>query len=62
VFGSNWFWYFISPLGCHVEYDADMDLHDDTWVPREAPCTADTSQLFLLTNRERWFPSGAPAK
>jgi len=28
-FGSNWFWYFNSPLGCHVEYDADMDLHDD---------------------------------
>jgi hypothetical protein len=27
-FGSNWFWYFNSPLGCHVEYDADMDLHD----------------------------------
>ncbi len=24
-FGSNWFWYFNSPLGCHVEYDADMD-------------------------------------
>jgi catechol 2,3-dioxygenase-like lactoylglutathione lyase family enzyme len=62
VFGSNWFWYFNSPLGCHVEYDADMDLHDDSWVPREAPSTADTSQLFLLTNREKWFPSGAPPK
>jgi catechol 2,3-dioxygenase-like lactoylglutathione lyase family enzyme len=62
VFGSNWFWYFNSPLGCHVEYDADMDLHDDTWVPREAPCTADSSQLFLFTNREKWFPSGAPPK
>jgi catechol 2,3-dioxygenase-like lactoylglutathione lyase family enzyme len=62
VFGSNWFWYFNSPLGCHVEYDADMDLHDDTWVPREAPATADSSQLFLFTNREKWFPSGAPPK
>jgi naringenin degradation protein FdeC len=62
VFGSNWFWYFNSPLGCHVEYDADMDLHDDTWVPREAPSTADSSQLFLFTNREKWFPSGAPPK
>jgi len=29
LLGSNWFWYFNSPLGCHVEYDADMDLHDD---------------------------------
>ncbi len=62
VFGSNWFWYFNSPLGCHVEYDADMDLHDDTWIPREAPATADSSQLFLFTNREKWFPSGAPPK
>ena len=35
-FGSNWFWYFNSPLGCHVEYDADMDQHDDEWAPREA--------------------------
>ncbi|HEU4625151.1 MAG TPA: VOC family protein [Steroidobacteraceae bacterium] len=62
VFGSNWFWYFNSPLGCHVEYDADMDLHDDSWVPREAPATADSSQLFLLSNRKKWFPSGAPPK
>jgi catechol 2,3-dioxygenase-like lactoylglutathione lyase family enzyme len=62
VFGSNWFWYFNGPLGCHIEYDADMDLHDDTWVAREAPCTADTSQLFLFANREKWFPSGAPPK
>jgi catechol 2,3-dioxygenase-like lactoylglutathione lyase family enzyme len=62
VFGSNWFWYFNSPLGCHVEYDADMDLHDDSWVAREAPSTADTSQLFLFANREKWFPSGAPPK
>jgi catechol 2,3-dioxygenase-like lactoylglutathione lyase family enzyme len=62
VFGSNWFWYFNSPLGCHVEYDADMDLHDDSWVAREAPATADSSQLFLFTNREKWFPSGAPPK
>jgi catechol 2,3-dioxygenase-like lactoylglutathione lyase family enzyme len=35
-FGSNWFWYFNSPLGCHVEYDADMDLHDGDWTAREA--------------------------
>lgn len=39
-FGSNWFWYFNSPLGCHFEYDADMDKHDDKWVAREAPVGA----------------------
>jgi hypothetical protein len=60
LLGSNWFWYFNSPLGCHVEYDADMDLHDDSWVAREAPANADTSQLFLFTRRDKWFPSGGP--
>jgi catechol 2,3-dioxygenase-like lactoylglutathione lyase family enzyme len=59
-FGSNWFWYFNSPLGCHIEYDADMDLHDDTWVAREAPMSADASQLFLFAHRERWAPGGPP--
>jgi catechol 2,3-dioxygenase-like lactoylglutathione lyase family enzyme len=60
IFGSNWFWYFNSPLSCHVEYDADMDLHDDTWVAREAPISADTSQLFLLQHQEKWVPGGGP--
>jgi catechol 2,3-dioxygenase-like lactoylglutathione lyase family enzyme len=59
-FGSNWFWYFNSPLGCHVEYDADMDKHDETWVAREAPAGADSSQMFLFQHREKWFPAGGP--
>lgn len=60
LFGSNWFWYFNSPMGCHVEYDADMDIHDDNWTPRDAPSTADTSQLFLFQLRENWQPGGGP--
>jgi len=60
-FGSNWFWYFNSPLGCHVEYDADMDLHDDSWAARAAPMGADASQLFLFQHREKWAPGGPPA-
>lgn len=59
-FGSNWFWYFNSPLGCHVEYDADMDLHDAAWLPRSVPMSADASQLFLFQSREKWAPSGPP--
>lgn len=59
-FGSNWFWYFNSPLGCHVEYDADMDLHDDTWIARRAPMSADASQLFLFQHRRKWAPGGPP--
>lgn len=59
-FGSNWFWYFNSPLACHVEYDADMDLHDNTWVAREAPMNADNSQLFLFQHRAKWAPGPPP--
>jgi catechol 2,3-dioxygenase-like lactoylglutathione lyase family enzyme len=59
-FGSNWFWYFNSPLGCHVEYDADMDLHDASWQPRSVPMSADASQLFLFHPRDKWAPGGPP--
>ena len=59
-FGSNWFWYFNSPLGCHVEYDADMDLHDDEWAPRETPMSPEAAQAMLFEYRERWAPGGPP--
>lgn len=62
VFGSNWFWYFNSPLGCHIEYDADMDTHDDQWVARVAPLSADNSQIFLFTTRDKWMPGGPPSE
>lgn len=59
-FGSNWFWYFNSPLGCRFEIDADMDKHDDNWVAREAPIGPEASQMFLLQWREKWAPAGGP--
>ena len=59
-FGSNWFWYFNSPLGTHVEYDADMDLHDGEWIERETPMSAEAAQLFLFENVEKWSPGGPP--
>lgn len=59
LLGSNWFWYFNSPFGCHVEYDADMDLHDDSWGVREVAASADTSQLFLFKRRQKWYPDGS---
>ncbi|MGO4892737.1 VOC family protein [Flavobacterium sp. W21_SRS_FM6] len=62
IFGSNWFWYFKSPFGCNIEYDADMDLHDDSWEAREALPGADNSQVFLLQSREKWAPGGPPGK
>lgn len=60
IFGSNWFWYFKSPFGCNMEFDADMDLHDDNWDAREALPGADNSQVFLLQYREKWAPMGPP--
>ena len=54
--GSNWFWYFNSPFGCHMEMDADMDQHDATWTPREVELGADNSQAFLLAYRRKWAP------
>lgn len=60
IYGSNWFWYFKSPLGCNIEYDADMDSHDDNWVARESKSEADTSQIFLFQYREKWAPGGPP--
>ncbi len=58
--GSNWFWYFNSPLATHIEYDADMDRHDDAWTARSVPISADASQAFLLQPRDKWMPGGPP--
>jgi len=60
IFGSNWFWYFNSPFGAHVEYDADMDLHDDSWQPRACDASADASQIFNFTLVDKWMPGGGP--
>ncbi|MCA0871517.1 VOC family protein [Seohaeicola saemankumensis] len=59
-FGSNWFWYFNSPLATHVEYDADMDLHDGDWTERETAMSAEASQMFLFENVDKWSPGGGP--
>lgn len=56
-FASNWFWYFNSPMGVHVEYDADMDLHDGEWVERETVMSAEAAQAFLFERSEKWTPS-----
>lgn len=60
-FGSNWFWYFNSPLGTHFEFDADMDKHDDSWEPRTAALTPQASQMFRFESKPRWMPGAGPA-
>lgn len=57
-FGSNWFWYFNTPFGCHIEYDADMDKHDDNWQARSVPFGPEAAQMFLFNYREKWAPGG----
>lgn len=49
IFGGNTFWYFKSPFGGNIEYDADMDVVDDAWVPREAIMGPDTAAAWLTT-------------
>lgn len=56
IMGSNHFWYFNSPFGGTMEFDADMDQHDDSWVPRAMPPGADNSQIFLFEHRPKWAP------
>lgn len=58
--GSNWFWYFKSPMGCNVEYDADMDKHDDNWTPRAAPMGPQAANMVLFQYREKWAPGPGP--
>lgn len=59
-FGSNWFWYFKSPMGCSIEYDADMDRLDEEWLARELPPGAEHAQAFLLEAVDKWAPGGPP--
>ncbi len=56
IMGSNYFWYFNSPFGAVMEIDADMDLHDDSWVAREFEPGKDNSQIFLFTAAPKWAP------
>lgn len=56
ILGSNFFWYFNSPFGAVMELDADMDLHDEQWVPRSVDPGSDNSQIFLFEGVDKWAP------
>lgn len=56
ILGSNYFWYFNSPFGAVMEVDADMDLHDETWLPRAVDPGKDNSQIFLFHAVPKWAP------
>lgn len=58
ILGSNYFWYFKSPFGGNIEFDADMDVHDDSWKPRYITAEQDTTQIFLLQYADKWIPMG----
>jgi catechol 2,3-dioxygenase-like lactoylglutathione lyase family enzyme len=49
IFGGNCFWYFKSPFGGNIEFDADMDVVDDNWVPREDVMGPNTAAVWLCT-------------
>ncbi len=56
ILGSNNFWYFNSPFGGLMEFDCDMDLHDDNWKPRFIPASPQTSQTYLFQFTDKWSP------
>jgi catechol 2,3-dioxygenase-like lactoylglutathione lyase family enzyme len=43
VLGSNYYWYFVTPMGGALELSADIDQVDDNWVPGEYEALADVS-------------------
>ncbi len=43
VLGSNYYWYFVTPMGGALELSADIDQVDDNWVPGEWNALADVS-------------------
>jgi catechol 2,3-dioxygenase-like lactoylglutathione lyase family enzyme len=49
IFGGNCFWYFKSPFGGNFEFDADMDVVDENWVPREDVMGPNTAAVWLCT-------------
>lgn len=56
IFGSNYFWYFKSPFGGNLEFDADMDVVDDGWRPREAIAGPEAAAIWQTV----YQPPGIP--
>ena len=46
--GSNWYWYFMTPLGPAFEVAADMDRADDDWEPGIWPSAKDAKGWSLM--------------
>lgn len=46
IYGSNYFWYFKSPFGGNLEFDADMDVVDERWQPREVLAGPNTASIW----------------
>jgi len=59
IFGSNYFWYFDSPFGGKIEFDADMDIHDDAWEPRVFSATPETAQIYVFKAADKYLPGPA---
>lgn len=51
--GSNWFWYFKTPMGGVFELGADMDFADDGWVAGEYDHPGITAGYHFIYN-EQW--------
>jgi catechol 2,3-dioxygenase-like lactoylglutathione lyase family enzyme len=61
ILGSNYFWYFNSPFGGKIEFDADMDTHDDAWEPRVIPVGPESAQIYTFEPAAKYLP-GPPQR
>jgi catechol 2,3-dioxygenase-like lactoylglutathione lyase family enzyme len=52
VLGSNYYWYFVTPMGGALELSADIDQIDDNWVPGDWHALSDVSG-WLTSMAER---------
>lgn len=50
--GSNWYWYFKSPMGGAFELGADIDQIDDRWVPGEFDHPGVTGGVSFTFNKQ----------
>jgi hypothetical protein len=62
ILGSNWFWYFDSPFGCLMEMVADMDLRDDSWVPKVEMADEAPLQSLVLQFKLKKSSAAEPRK
>jgi catechol 2,3-dioxygenase-like lactoylglutathione lyase family enzyme len=56
LLGSNWFWYFDSPFGCKIAYDAELEQRTERLEVRETTMTPDRPEFTMFAAPDCWVP------